>query len=144
MLTANATTPNHEIALQRLYNVGFLSVSADTLPALLRQHAHLLVLLQSDATTHPEVADSWVIVPELVAQFAPGMITPAVADRQESEQLARQYQILKFPALLFFHHQRLSGSLTGLLPWQEYLAVVRNYVNAGYLHESIPLVQDLS
>ncbi len=58
-------------------------------------------LLQSDPNKHPEVADSWVIIPEILKQFPATSYTAAFADSEQSELIAREYRILKYPALLF-------------------------------------------
>lgn len=52
-----------------LADKGFLVTDAQTLPSLINAHPTLLVLLQSDPNKHPEVADSWVIIPEILKQF---------------------------------------------------------------------------
>lgn len=50
-----------------LADKGFLVTDAQTLPSLINAHPTVLVLLQSDPNKHPEVADSWVIIPEILA-----------------------------------------------------------------------------
>lgn len=52
-----------------LADKGFLVTDAQTLPSLINAHPTVLVLLQSDPNKHPEVADSWVIIPEILKQF---------------------------------------------------------------------------
>ncbi len=47
-----------------LADKGFLVTDAQTLPSLINAHPTVLVLLQSDPNKHPEVADSWVIIPD--------------------------------------------------------------------------------
>lgn len=84
-----------------LANKGFLFTDAQTLPSLINAHPTLLVLLQSDPNKHPEVADSWVIIPEILKQFPATSYTAAFADSEQSELIAREYRILKYPALLF-------------------------------------------
>ncbi|MGL4859850.1 MAG: hypothetical protein ACRC5A_08985, partial [Enterobacteriaceae bacterium] len=84
---------------------------------------------QSDASKHPEVADSWVIVPEIVRQLPQGSCTPAFADIEQSALIAERYGILKFPALLFFRRGQFTGSLTGLLPWREFVHKVESYLS---------------
>ncbi len=52
-----------------LADKGFLVTDAQTLPSLINAHPTLLVLLQSDPNKHPEVADSWVIIPRSSSNF---------------------------------------------------------------------------
>lgn len=92
-----------------LANKGFLITDAQTLPSLINAHPTLLVLLQSDPNKHPEVADSWVIIPEILKQFPATSYTAAFADSEQSELIAREYRILKYPALLFFRQRRFVG-----------------------------------
>lgn len=101
-----------------LADKGFLVTDAQTLPSLINAHPTLLVLLQSDPNKHPEVADSWVIIPEILKQFPATSYTAAFADSEQSELIAREYRILKYPALLFFRQHRFVGSLAGLYSWQ--------------------------
>lgn len=77
---------------------------------------------KSDPNKHPEVADSWVIIPEILKQFPATSYTAAFADSEQSELIAREYRILKYPALLFFRQHRFVGSLAGLYSWQRILS----------------------
>lgn len=54
-----------------LADKGFLVTDAQTLPSLINAHPTVLVLLQSDPNKHPEVADSWVIIPEIFSFYMP-------------------------------------------------------------------------
>ncbi|AHW19963.1 hydrogenase [Salmonella enterica] len=123
-----------------LADKGFLVTDAQTLPSLINTHPTLLVLLQSDPNKHPEVADSWVIIPEILKQFPATSYTAAFADSEQSELIAREYRILKYPALLFFRQHRFVGSLAGLYSWQEYSQrVVALLTTPGY-RQDIPVI----
>ncbi|EDG8911935.1 hydrogenase, partial [Salmonella enterica subsp. enterica] len=110
------------------------------LPSLINAHPTLLVLLQSDPNKHPEVADSWVIIPEILKQFPATSYTAAFADSEQSELIAREYRILKYPALLFFRQHRFVGSLAGLYSWQEYSQRVAALLTTPGYRQDIPVI----
>ncbi|VEA55284.1 hydrogenase 1 operon protein HyaE2 [Salmonella enterica subsp. enterica] len=99
-----------------LADKGFLVTDAQTLPSLINAHPTLLVLLQSDPNKHPEVADSWVIIPELLKQFPATSYTAAFADSEQSELIAREYRILNIRRCFSFASTVLSAV------WRDYIA----------------------
>lgn len=123
-----------------LADKGFLVTDAQTLPSLINAHPTLLVLLQSDPNKHPEVADSWVIIPEILKQFPATSYTAAFADSEQSELIAREYRILKYPALLIFRQHRFVGSLAGLYSWQEYSQRVAALLTTPGYRQDIPVI----
>lgn len=123
-----------------LADKGFLVTDAQTLPSLINAHPTLLVLLQSDPNKHPEVADSWVIIPEILKQFPATSYTAAFADSEQSDLIAREYRILKYPALLFFRQHRFVGSLAGLYSWQEYSQRVAALLTTPGYRQDIPVI----
>lgn len=123
-----------------LASKGFLITDAQTLPKLINAHQTLLVLLQSDPNKHPEVADSWVIIPEILKQFPEMSYTAAFADSEQSELIAQEYRILKYPALLFFRQHRFVGSLAGLYSWQVYSEQVATLLTTPSYRQDIPVI----
>lgn len=123
-----------------LADKGFLITDAQTLPSLINAHPTVLVLLQSDPNKHPEVADSWVIIPEILKQFPATSYTAAFADSEQSELIAREYRILKYPALLIFRQHRFVGSLAGLYSWQEYSQRVAALLTTPGYRQDIPVI----
>lgn len=84
--------------------------------------------------------DSWVIIPEILKQFPATSYTAAFADSEQSELIAREYRILKYPALLFFRQHRFVGSLAGLYSWQEYSQRVAALLTTPGYRQDIPVI----
>lgn len=123
-----------------LANKGFLITDAQMLPSLINAHPTLLVLLQSDPDKHPEVADSWVIIPEILKQYPATSYTAAFADSEQSELISREYRTLKYPALLFFRQHCFVGSLVGIHSWQEYSEKVSALLTTPGYRQDIPVI----
>ncbi|EGN2451885.1 hydrogenase [Salmonella enterica] len=123
-----------------LADKGFLVTDVQTLPSLINAHPSLLVLLQSDPDKHPEVADSWVIIPEILRQYPATSYTAAFANSEQSELISREYRTLKYPALLFFRQHRFVGSLVGLHSWQEYSERVSELLTTPGYRQDIPVI----
>ncbi len=77
--------------------------------------------------------------PEILKQFPATSYTAAFADSEQSELIAREYRILKYPALLFFRQHRFVGSLAGLYSWQEYSQRVAALLTTPGYRQDIPL-----
>lgn len=104
---------------------GFDVVTPDHLSRWVQQYSAAVLLLSSDPIKTPEVSDNIVIIPEILALFPAYSWRIGAANLEDSEIFADSYKISKYPAVLFFLQGELLGSLSGLYPWQELLARVR-------------------
>jgi hydrogenase-1 operon protein HyaE len=99
------------------------------LAAALAAGTHVL-LLTADPQGAPETLDAAVILPEALKTGA-GEVTRWVAEPEASAEIARQYSIARFPAVLFLRDGAYLGSLVGLRDWQEYRAEVTRLLTAA-------------
>ncbi len=88
-----------------------------------------MVLLVDDPKRAPEVWDVAVVLPEVLATLRSPPIT-AVADLDASRALAAQYDIRRFPALLFRRGAGFIGVIEGMRDWDSFGAAIERMSKA--------------
>ena len=81
----------------------------------------VVVLLMDSPRRCPEAWDLAVVLPELLAAWAPDM-RAGVADPGESAAIAARHGIARFPALLFLRDGGHVGALEGMRDWSGFAA----------------------
>lgn len=97
-----------------------LLVDKASLEAFAKPRLHTVIFLQANPQHYPETLDVAVVLPELMKVFK-GRLHAGVADPDFARELAAQYAITEWPALLFLRHGGHVGSIARMRDWDVYL-----------------------
>lgn len=110
--------------LNRLINeLDYPCLAGEALAAFVTGPGARVLLLSGDPATNLETNDVAAILPELVKAFAV-RFTPAVVDRAEEDAMRERFQVWPVPSLLFLQDGRMTGVVSRVRDWDDYLSEI--------------------
>ena len=110
--------------LHRLINeLDYPFLAGEELAAFVTGPGARVLFLSGDPATNLETNDVAAILPELVKAF-PGRFKPAVVDRAEEDATRERFQVWPVPSLLFFQDGRMTGVISKVRDWDDYLGEI--------------------
>lgn len=107
--------------IDRLLASGVPLIGEAAIDAFLAGAGVRVLFVPGDANRHLDSVDVAVILPELCRHFS-GRLAPAVVARSAEGAMAKRFGVDVKPALAFFAHGDLLGTIPRVRDWDEYLA----------------------
>lgn len=124
-----AETGRHPLVERLVTDLGLPEVGAADVDAFLTAPGDAALLFTGDLRQHPESGDVAVILPELMKAFR-GRFRAAVVARASERELQKRFGFARWPALVFVRCGELVGAITGMHDWEEFVARVRELLDA--------------
>jgi hydrogenase-1 operon protein HyaE len=124
-----ADPARHPLIERLVTGLGLPEVGVAGVDAFLAGPGDVVLLFTEDLTKHPESGDVAVILPEIMRVF-PGRFRAAVVERASERELQKRFGFARWPALVFVRSGELVGAITGMHDWEEFVARVRELLDA--------------
>lgn len=115
----------HALIERLLEEFDYPEISLDNHDAFVKQSGLNVLFFPGDPETIKDATDVAVVLPELVASFAPQLAAGVVTDTFGAGMtLKRQYGFTHYPSLVFVRGGEYVGTISRIQDWSEYLSKI--------------------